>query len=130
MEGLKEQPMFPETHAMLLAVRPENASGLVFHVNGELIEYRSIQHAYDRAFKLAGLPYTATHIMRHGGTRRLYNENGDLSVAQQVLGNSDIQTVMVYAKRSAKALTDVSHRHWSHLVAETNSKTETIDIKE
>lgn len=112
-DGLKELPMFPETYAMLMESRPDNAKGLVFTIDGTMLEYRSIHHAYRQAFKLAGLPYTATHIMRHGGTRRLYNERGDLAVAAQLLGNSDIETVMVYAKREKSALTEVSNRHWA-----------------
>jgi len=105
--------MFPETHAMLIESKPKDARGLVFKIDGDMLEYRSIHHAYTQAFKLAGLPYTATHIMRHGGTRRLYNERGDLAVAAQILGNSDIETVMVYAQREKSALTEVSNRHWA-----------------
>ena len=112
-DGLKELPMFPETHAMLIESKPKDARGLVFKIDGDMLEYRSIHHAYTQAFKLAGLPYTATHIMRHGGTRRLYNERGDLAVAAQILGNSDIETVMVYAQREKSALTEVSNRHWA-----------------
>ena len=117
MNGMKEQPMFPQTFDTLISIKPKTAKGLVFTLDGTVLEYRHIQHAYNRAFKLAGLNYSATHIMRHGGTRRLFNENGDLSVAQQILGNTDINSTMVYAKRSARALTEVSDRHWSQLVA-------------
>lgn len=50
--------------------------------------------------------------MRHGGCRRIYNENEDLSLAQQLLGNSDLKTTLLYAKRQASALTQVSEKHW------------------
>jgi len=52
--------------------------------------------------------------MRHGGCQRVYNqEGGDLAVAQQLLGNSDLKSTLVYAKRNASALTEVAQRHWS-----------------
>ena len=51
--------------------------------------------------------------MRHGGCRRVYNqEGGDLAVAQQLLGNSDLKSTLVYAKRDASALTQVAQKHW------------------
>jgi site-specific recombinase XerD len=51
--------------------------------------------------------------MRHGGCRRVYNEGGgDLAVAQQLLGNSDLKSTLVYAKRSASALTEVAEKQW------------------
>lgn len=92
----------------------------MFHVDGSHFEYRQIQYAYDKAFKAAGLPYSATHVMRHGGCRRVYNATGDLSIAQQHLGNKSMQTVAVYAKRSAAALTNVAHAEWDALEAGRN----------
>ncbi len=110
--GIKEQPMFPETFEALLPMYQEGKKGLIFQMEGEPVPYRVIQAQFDRAFKWAGLPYRGTHVMRHGGCRRIYNENGDLSLAQQLLGNSDLKTTLVYAKRQASALTLVSEKHW------------------
>lgn len=112
--GMKEQPMFPETFEALSALHKPGAKGLIFNCNGKHLEYRAIQSAYDRAFKRVALPYRGTHIMRHGGCQRVYNqEGGDLAVAQQLLGNSDLKSTLVYAKRNASALTEVAQRHWS-----------------
>ncbi len=106
--------MFPETFDALLQIRYEGAKGLIFQLEGTHLEYRAIQSAYDRAFKKADLPYRGTHVMRHGGCRRVYNEGGDLAVAQQLLGNSDLKSTLVYAKRSATALTEVAQKHWAN----------------
>lgn len=110
--GVKEQPLFPEAYEAIHHILGERNEGLVFQVDGKHFEYRTIQYAYDQAFKKAGLPYTGTHVMRHGGCRKVYNETGDTAIAQQHLGNSDIQSTMVYAKREASALTKVAQEHW------------------
>jgi site-specific recombinase XerD len=51
----------------------------------------------------------------------VYNETGDLAVAQQLLGNADLETTLVYAKRQKSALTKVAATHWerSRLAAKT-----------
>jgi integrase len=110
--GVKEQPMFPECFEVLKDLYVVGGKGLIFHNNGEFFTYRSIQNAYDLAFKRAGLNKRGTHVMRHGGCRNLYDESGDIEVAKQHLGNSTLQTTLVYAKRSAKALTEAAHEQW------------------
>jgi len=50
---------------------------LIFHKNGNLWTYREVQSRYDRAFKLAKLPYRGTHICRHTGATKFLNETGD-----------------------------------------------------
>ena len=113
-EPVKEQPMFPESFEAIKLLFKTGATGLVFcdGENGNFFSYREIQHAYDHAFARAKLPYKGTHVLRHGGTRNVYNETGDLAVAQQLLGNSDLQTTLVYAKRQKHALTKVADAHW------------------
>lgn len=104
--------MFPETFEILSKLHHPGVKELIFPADGTHLEYRTIQSAYDRTFRKAGLPYSGTHVMRHGGCRRVYNQEGDLAVAQQLLGNSDLKTTLVYAKRSASALTEVAKRYW------------------
>ena len=111
-KGMKEQPMFPETFEALKILYAEGATGLIFEIEGKPSPYRMIQCHFDRAFKRAGLPYRGTHVMRHGGCRRVFNEVAELSIAQQLLGNSDMKTTLVYAKRQASALTKVVHGYW------------------
>lgn len=120
--GMKEQPMFPESFIALSKLKSDACSNLVFQKNGVVLDYRTIQHAYDTAFEKAKLPYSGTHILRHGGTRRVYNNTPDLEVAKQLLGNSDLKTAQVYAKRSAGALTEVAKGEWLQLAANSESR--------
>lgn len=111
---IKEQPLFPEAFKALREFCAIGGKGLVFaNPDGSLFTYRQIQKAYDTAFIRAKLPYRGTHVLRHGGTRRIYNETGDLAVAQQLLGNADLDTTLVYAKRQKDALTKVAQHHWN-----------------
>lgn len=111
-EGQKEQPLFPDSYEALMVLYENGKKGLAFQCQGTHFGYRQIQHAYQKAFERAGLPYSATHVMRHGGCRNIFNEVPDTAVAQQLLGNSSMQTTLIYAKRHASALTKVAQSHW------------------
>jgi integrase len=110
--GIKNQPMFPATFETLALLNGGKKDGLVFALDGLPLSYRQIQNAYDCAFERAGLPYRGTHVMRHGGTCKIYNEVPDLEVASQLLGNRSLDTVQVYAKRMKGALTQVCKGYW------------------
>ena len=119
---MTELPLFPETYKALMEFRGGlPAIGLVFSVQGKLFEYRQIQAAYNTAFRRAGLPYSSTHVMRHGGCSAVYNLTGDLTIAQQHLGNKSLETAKVYAHRNSKALTEVAKEIWKN-TAEENGR--------
>lgn len=113
--GVKEHPLMPAAYRALRALWREGLRGRIFNdpVTGEFWGYRVIQGRFNRAFERLGMPYRSTHVMRHGGTRRTYDgSGGDIGVAQQLLGNASRQTVDVYAKRHAGALTEFVHGEW------------------
>jgi integrase len=114
---LKEQPMFPKTHEALMSIFCGNSKGPIFLNNGNFFTYRQLQYAYETAFASAGLTQRGTHVMRHGGCRNIFNKVPDVTVAQQLLGNSSLQTTMVYAKRRASALTEVANAEWEDHMA-------------
>lgn len=112
-QGTKEQPLMPATFEILKSMHQINLHGMAFtDVGGEILCYKNIKAAYNRAFKLAGLPYTATHVLRHGMTRKVYNDTGDLAIAGQLLGNSTQDSIQVYAKRSTNALNEYTQKQW------------------
>lgn len=119
-DSMKEQPILPETFIALAELWTPTASGLVFHdEEGQFLRYREVQYAYDRALKKAGLPFTATHVMRHGGTRTVLEDTGgDRDVAAQQLGNRDGKTVDVYAVRSAAAFTRYATAKWAECASQ------------
>jgi integrase len=112
-DGVKELPMFPQTFEVLAPLISGKERGLIFQIENKPIEYRTIQYFYDKAFRNAGLPYTATHVLRHGWTREVYNRNPDLDTAKQLLGDTSDDAARVYAKRWAGAITGVSNKIWA-----------------
>jgi integrase len=112
--AVKEHPMLPPVFEVLKQLHSPGARGLIFKPAGlEFFSYSQIQNAYNRAFKAAGLPYRSTHVMRHGGTRKTFDETGgDTGIAQQHLGNRDRKTVDVYAVRSASAFGKYAETKW------------------
>ena len=107
-----DRPAHLELYFALKGLETEEKTGLIFQSEGQHFRYRQIEFAYNKAFELAELPYRGTHIMRHGGTRLVYNATKDLEVAKQILGNRDLQTVQVYAQRDATALTQFALERW------------------
>lgn len=115
---VREHPLMPRSFAALREMAALGAmEGLVFgKQDGSHFEYDEVRYAYDAAFKRASLPYTATHVMRHGGTRTALEETGgDRDVARQQLGNRNDKSVEVYAVRSAGALTRYARSKWENV---------------
>jgi integrase len=111
--AVKELPMFPEVFKVLRAMYYVGAKGLIFkNRSGTFFSYRQVQDLYERAFKKAGVEFTGTHSLRHGGCRAVYNETGDIALAGQILGNEDSDTVKVYARRDRSALKRLVGSHW------------------
>lgn len=118
-DGVKDLPLFRETYRIFRAMKRERMrqgkplTGLIFHnENGKPFSYRVIQYAYDCAFKKAGLDYSGTHILRHGGCRRLYRKTKNLETAQQLLGNTNIKNTIVYTETKGEALATAVRREW------------------
>jgi integrase len=112
---VKQIPMYKKTFEILSKLYTPGAKGLIFTVPGQsILEYRSLQYAYDKAFKGANLPFSGTHIMRSGGVSMVYNKSGgDLTLVMQQLGVKDQSTALVYAKRDKHALSDFTKMLWA-----------------
>lgn len=119
LNGAKDLPLFPVTHQVLsdlyakLVKKHKAPTGLVFHDgNHKPLSYRQVQYAYDKAFKKADLPYRGTHILRHGGCRRVYRKIRNLETARQLLGNTTIQNTVIYAEAKGEALMAAARKEW------------------
>ncbi len=111
-DGMKTHPVMPRLHAVLARLWRPGATGLVFAApEGGVFKYRQIQYAYNATWERLGLPYTSTHVLRHGGTRRTLEETGgDRDIAKQQLGNASV--VDTYAVRSEQALGQYVNGKW------------------
>lgn len=110
----KEVPITPDAHRCLSELKCKTTSQLVFHQEGKPLDYRFIQYAYNRGFKKAKLPFSATHIMRRTGSSWILDSSGgDVGLAKQILGNADWGTVDLYAKRQSLALREFNDKLWA-----------------
>ena len=80
----------------LRSQRPK--SGLMFQIDGQVIPYRSIQHKYNWALRAAGLPFTATHLLRHASLAEAYNVSRDILAVQNLANHKDLSATQKYAK--------------------------------
>lgn len=74
-------------------------SNYVFHIEGALLSYRSIQHYYNKALRKVGLygKYSSTHIMRHSMATITRRVTGSLESTQAITGHKDQKLVQHYA---------------------------------
>lgn len=110
---VKVLAIFPEAFKVLKEIWKPGSKELVFKNGDSFFEYREIENAYNNAFEQAQLPYTGTHVMRHGGTSWLFDESGgDASLCQLQLGVAEMDTVFTYVKRNKDALNNFSQKMW------------------
>lgn len=123
--GAKESALLPESYKALSEYLQVNnlSSGAIFkNDHGELFGYRQIENAYNRAFKRAGLNFSGTHVMRHGGARNVFDKsNGDWGLTKQILGNADMRSVQVYAVRATTALNKFVKSEWQNIKSDNNA---------
>ena len=113
VNGKKVQLILPKAFNALRTYWTPEKKGLLFHdKDGNILTYKSVYNIYTSAFRKAGLKYTGTHILRHGGTRELLNMHGDLTISQQHLGNASLKTTLVYAQRDRAAFDNFVKSLW------------------
>lgn len=84
--------------------------GPLFAQNGVWPRYRLISHRYTKALKLAGLPYTATHILRHASLTEAQESSGDLNQTKLLAGHTSIKTTERYAKVRSNQLRETQSK--------------------
>jgi integrase len=119
-------PMQPEVYQHLyhLWQKSPTKKGLIFvdPDTAGFFRYAKIQRAYNKAFRKAGLPYTSTHPMRHGGASDMLNATGgDITATQQLTDHASLGQLQVYAKRNKYALRDVVKERWKVAISEKSA---------
>lgn len=97
-------PLWQDVQILLKGMMKFATDDLIFTINGNLLSYRQIQYAYDRAFKVAGLEHRGTHVCRHTGSTIFLDQTQDLQALQQLGGWKSQKMPQHYAKiRSQRA---------------------------
>lgn len=79
-------------------------SGSLFLLEGEIIPYRVIEYRYSKALKIAGLPFKATHILRHAALTEYYEGCKDLLATAKVAGHDDLDSTKRYTENRSETL--------------------------
>jgi integrase len=74
------------------------SSDYVFHIEGEPLNYCTIQVNFRQAQRVSGIPYRGTHILRHGMAALARKVWGGLDGAIAVTGHRDVKLADHYSK--------------------------------
>ena len=79
---------------------------MVFHRDGELLKYSSIQRAYNDAFEKIGVPFRSTHILRHTFATLFVSQTQNREALRSILGHTSFAMTERYAHRTEKSQLD------------------------
>jgi integrase len=100
-------PLNAEAHAVLTAIKPEVAKGLVFKSPVTGGKFNNVKKAWAEVTKAAKVPDLRWHDLRHDFASQLVMKGAPLFTVQQLLGHSNSRMTQRYAKLAPSALADV-----------------------
>jgi integrase len=87
----------------------------VFHNEGKPLNYCTIQVNYRAAQRKSGVPYTGTHILRHGMAKLARQVGGGLDAVLAMTGHKDLKLADHYSKSDEDDQKHFSERIMEHL---------------
>ncbi len=87
----------------------------VFHVDGSPINYCTVQLNYREAQRKSGVPYTGTHILRHGMAKLARKIGGGLDAVIAMTGHKDIKLADHYSKCDEDDQKEVAEKIMQHI---------------
>ena len=92
----------------------------VFHVEGTPLNYCTIQINYRGAQRKSGVPYTGTHILRHGMAKLARQVGGGLDAVLAMTGHKDLKLADHYSKCTEDDQKNFSEMIMKHIRQELN----------
>lgn len=87
----------------------------VFHVDGAPLNYGTIQLNYREAQRKSGVPYSGTHILRHGMAKLARKVGGGLDAVIAMTGHKDIKLADHYSKCDEDDQKEVAEKVMQHI---------------
>lgn len=87
----------------------------VFHAEGKPLNYSTIQLNYREAQRKSGVPYTGTHILRHGMAKLARKVGGGLDAVMAMTGHKDFKLADHYSKLDNEYQKEVSIKIMDHI---------------
>ncbi|MFY7992837.1 MAG: site-specific integrase [Bacteriovoracaceae bacterium] len=101
-----------------------SGNNFVFHVEGAPLNYCTIQINYREAQRKSGIPYTGTHILRHGMAKLARKVGGGLDAVLAMTGHKDLKLADHYSKSNEDDQKDFSQLIMKHIREELRPKPE------
>lgn len=118
----ESRPVFITNEIMEILKRREAfripGNDFVFHVEGNPLNYCTIQLNYREAQRKSGVPYTGTHILRHGMAKLARQVGGGLDAVLAMTGHKDLKLADHYSKSN-----EDDQKHFSEMVMDHIRKT-------
>jgi integrase len=99
-------PLNAEALAVLTAIRPESATGLVFKSPITGGRFNNVKKAWAEVTKAAGLPDLRWHDLRHDFASQLVMRGVPLFTVQKLLGHANPRMTQRYARLAPDTLAD------------------------
>lgn len=99
-------------------------NNFVFHVEGAPLNYGTIQLNYREAQRKSGIPYTGTHILRHGMAKLARKVGGGLDAVLAMTGHKDLKLADHYSKSTEDDQKDFSEMIMKHIRKEFQHKSD------
>lgn len=90
----------------------------VFHVDGNPLNYCTIQINYRSAQRKGKIPYTGTHILRHGMAKLARKVGGGLDAVIAMTGHKDLKLADHYSSCNEGDQKDFSKKIMGHIKSE------------
>ncbi len=90
-------------------------NNFVFHIDGAPLNYCTIQVNYRRGQKDAQIPYSGTHILRHGMAKLARKIGGGLDAVIAMTGHKDLKLADHYSKSNEQDQKEFSERIMKHI---------------
>ena len=96
----------------------------VFHVEGEPLNYCTIQVNYREAQRKSKIPYTGTHILRHGMAKLARQVGGGLDAVLAMTGHKDLKLADHYSKSNEDDQKNFSEMIMNHIRKELKNESD------
>jgi integrase len=102
-------------------------NNFVFHVEGSPLNYGTIQINYREAQRKGKLPYSGTHILRHGMATLARKIGGGLDAVIAMTGHKDIKLADHFSKLTNEVQKETSLKVMDHIKNFKLNQTESFD---
>lgn len=100
----------------------EEGCNFVFHVGGLPLNYGTIQVNYREAQRKGNIPYSGTHILRHGMAKLARKVGGGLDAVIAMTGHKDLKLADHYSKLDTEFQKEVSEKIMDHINENTKEE--------